>query len=74
MKQIRINKKEYHVLDGVSDLTVPINVALVDLQTKRQSSGKSLCYYAKCFCTYLQENGVSDLSEVTAADIRFFAE
>ena len=74
MREIKINKKTHYILDGASDLIVPINAALVDLQTKRQSSGKSVCYYARYFCTYLQEKGIADLSEVTAADIRFFAE
>ena len=74
MRQIKINNKEHWILDGNGDLLVPINAALVDLQTKRQSSGKSLCYYARQFCAYLQDKNISDLSEVTAADIRFFAE
>lgn len=74
MREIKINKKTHYILDGTSDLIVPINVALVDLQAKRQTSGKSLCYYAQSFYTYLQGKGVADLSEVTAADIRFFAE
>lgn len=74
MRQIKISKKAYWILEGSSDLIVPINTALVDLQTKRQSSGKSLCYYARHFCTYLQEKDVADLSEVTAADVRFFTE
>jgi len=74
MKTIKINQKEHYILEGTSDLIIPINTALVDLQTKRQSSGKSLCYYARHFCTYLQEKRISDLSEVTAADVRFFAE
>ena len=74
MREIKISQNKYYILDGSSDLVVPINVALVDLQTKRQSSGKSLSYYAKHFCDYLQAKGVSDLSQVTAADVRIFAE
>jgi len=74
MREIKINKKTHYILEETSDLIIPINAALVDLQTKRQSSGKSLCYYARHFCTYLQEKSIADLSEVTAADIRFFAE
>lgn len=74
MKSIKINGKAHWILNDTSDLTVPINTALVDLQTKRQSSGKSLCYYAQHFCAYLQEKNIADLSEVTAADVRFFAE
>lgn len=74
MQIIKINSKKYYILEGVSDLIVPINTALVDVQTKRQSSGKSLCYYAQNFCTYLQSRDIADLSSVTAADIRFFAE
>ena len=74
MRKIKIKQKEYYILDGTSDLEIPINAALVDLQTKRQSSGRPLCYYAQHFYNHLKEKGTTDLAEVTAADIRFFAE
>ena len=74
MTKIIINQRPSYIIDGTSDLLIPINTALVDLQGKRQTSAKSLCYYAQHFHTYLIESGITDLSEVTAADIRFFAE
>lgn len=74
MIRIIINGTVCYILEETSDLTIPTNTALVDIQRKRRSSGKSLCYYAKHFCIYLQERDIVDLSEVTAADIRFFAE
>lgn len=69
-----MDDKVFYIIDGKHSLVVPINTALIDLQSKRQSSGKSLGYYAQHFYTYLVEKGVSDFSDVTAADIRFFAE
>ena len=69
-----MDDKVFYIVDGLPNLVVPINTALIDLQSKRQSSGKSLGYYAQHFYAYLVEKGVSDFCDVTAADIRFFAE
>ena len=74
MLRIAINKKSLYILEDMGDLTVPVNTALVDLQLKRKDSASSLCYYARHFCDYLLGKGITDLADVTAADLRFFAE
>ena len=74
MCQIIVNGKRCQILKDTLDLSVPVNTALVDLQLKRKDSASSLCYYARHFCGYLLGKGITDLADVTAADLRFFAE
>lgn len=74
MLSIIVNGKRCRILDGVPDLSVPVNTALVDLQLKRKDAASSLCSYARIFCEYLLTKGITDLADVTAADLRFFAE
>lgn len=74
MLRITINNKSYCILKDLPDLSVPVNTALVDLQMKRKDAASSLCYYARHFCDYLLGKGITDLADVTAADLRFFAE
>ncbi len=74
MLNIVINGKRCRILDDAPDLSVPVNTALVDLQLKRKDSASSLCSYARIFCDHLLQKGITDLADVTAADLRFFAE
>ena len=41
MERIMMDDKVFYIVDGLPNLVVPINTALIDLQSKRQSSGKS---------------------------------
>ena len=74
MCQIIVNGKRCQILKDTLDLSVPVNTALVDLQMKRKDAASSLCYYARHYCDYLLGKGITDLADVTAADLRFFAE
>lgn len=74
MLRITIGQKSLYILEDMGDLSVPVNTALVDLQLKRKDAASSLCSYARIFCEYLLQKGITDLADVTAADLRFFAE
>ena len=74
MIYITVNGKRCQILEDTLDLSVPVNTALVDLQLKRKDAASSLCSYARIFCDHLLQKGITDLADVTAADLRFFAE
>ena len=74
MTHVIINGKRCQILKDTTVLSVPVNTALVDLQLKRKDSANSICSYARIFCDHLLQKGITDLADVTAADLRFFAE
>ena len=74
LQKIRLQDKEYNILSASYELAIPVNAALIDFQRRAQTSGKSKVYYARDFLRYLDAENITDLSNVTAAHVRLYAE